>query len=87
MISLRSNLTKKLIYFFAVLSPDAQPHVNHLARKLGVDPKNLHRNLVKLEQAGLLKSEFIGQQRHFSLRENSPLVAHYRGLLLNDLGA
>jgi len=56
MISLRSEITRKLLnYFF--LNPEASLYVNELARKLGLDKRNLVKKMKELEKEGLLKNE------------------------------
>lgn len=84
-ISLRSKVTIKILnYFF--LNPDAERYVNDLADSLESDPKNVHRKLSELEQEGLLKSEFRGKERYFSINNNYPLLEPYRQIFLKTSG-
>lgn len=51
-----------------------------------LDPKNVHRKLSELEQEGLLKSEFRGKERYFSIDKNYPLLEPYRQIFLKTSG-
>src|SRR3989344_3964391 len=83
MISLRSELVRKLLeYFF--LNPDERHYVNELARMLSIDPKNLHTKLVALEREGLFESEFLGKQRYFFLKKNYPLLKEYQSIVFKS---
>lgn len=85
MISLKSQVTIKILnYFF--LNHKASHYVNELARILKLDPKNLHRKLNELEEEGILKSDFIGKQRHFSLNNKSKIIKPYQELLAQTVG-
>lgn len=85
MISFKSKITVKLFdYFF--LNPEAERYVNELAGILKVDPKNLHRKLEELEKEGILKSEFRGKERYFSLVADFPLLEQYRQIFLKTFG-
>lgn len=84
MISLRSKITQKALeYFF--LNPHARLYVQELARVLHVDPKNLHRKLLELEEGGVLKSEFSGKQRYFFINRLHPLLKEYRNIILKTI--
>ncbi|MFH1541955.1 MAG: nucleotidyltransferase domain-containing protein [bacterium] len=85
MISFKSKITVKLLdYFF--LNQEAEHYINELAKILSVDPKNLHRKLEELEKEGLLISDYKGQERYFSLNNESPLLEHYRQIFLTTFG-
>jgi len=85
MISLKSKITKLVLnYFF--LNPKAKGYTNELARLFQVDPKNLDRKLKELEKEGLLKSEFLGKQRYFSLNLRYPLLKEYKRIVLKTIG-
>jgi len=67
MISFRSEITKKVLnYFF--LNPQESIYVNELARKLGLDKRNLVKKIRELEEKGLLKSETRGNLKLYSLK-------------------
>lgn len=84
-LSLRSKITIKLLgYFF--LNPHRRHYVNELARMFRLDPKNLYRKLRELEDAGILKSDFQGSERYFSLNLKFPLLKEYRAIFLKTIG-
>jgi len=85
MISLRSEVTKKILNYFFI-NPHAKHYINELARILDQDPKNVDRKLKYLEKNGLLKSEFLGKQRYFYLSQKYPLLKEYRKIILTTLG-
>ena len=63
MISFKSKIANKILnYYFN--NPDTRCYVNELAKKLDLDPKNLHRKLEELEKEGIFKSEFRGKERY-----------------------
>lgn len=80
----KSTAENKILgYFF--INPHAKQYVNELARMLGIDPKNTHRKLLELEERGVLKSEFMGQQRYFYFSK-SPLAKNYQKIFLQTAG-
>ncbi|MCK9581271.1 MAG: nucleotidyltransferase domain-containing protein [Methanoregula sp.] len=84
-LSFKSKVSVTILnYFF--LNPHAKHYINELARALDLDPKNADRKLKELERAGILRSEFLGKQRYFSLRPNSALVKHWREVFLRTAG-
>ena len=57
MFNLRFSIKINILnYFF--LNEEQQVHVNGLARIIGEDPKNVHRILLRLQEEGILCSEF-----------------------------
>ena len=69
MISLRSEITKKLLnYFF--LNPQESLYVNELSRKLALDKRNLVKKLKELENETILKSEKRGNLRFYSINRD-----------------
>jgi len=85
MISFKSKITQKILnYYF--LNPRARHYINEMARLFKFDPKNVDTKLKELEREGIMRSEFSGQQRYFSLAKNSPLVKTYRGIFMRTAG-
>lgn len=85
MISLKSQITQKILnYYF--LNPHARHYINELAQILEMDPKNTDRKLKELEQEKILKSEFFGNQRYFSLNKGSPMAKVYKNLVSRTIG-
>ena len=57
-----------------------------MARLFKVDRGNLVRKLQELENEGLLKSRFKGNQRYYSLNSNYPLLSEYKKIVLKTMG-
>lgn len=76
--------TKVLNYFF--LNEGKEIYINELARLIEADPKNVFRILVRLQGEGLLKSEFRGKERFFSVNKGNPLYKHYKEIFLKTAG-
>lgn len=77
MISLRSELRRKLLTYF-YLNRSARVYVRQLATALDVDSTNLSRELGRLEREGLLRSETEGRQRYYSI---NPQYTHLKAVL------
>lgn len=85
MISLRSKVVQNLLnYFF--LHQNTSLYVNEMARLLKLDRGNLIKKLKFLEKEGILKSEFRGNQRYFSLDKSYPLLKEYKRIILKTIG-
>ena len=85
MISLRSDLRRKLLTFFYV-NRKARVYVRQLAVALEVDSTNLSRELARLEREGLLRSEVEGRQRYYSLNRAYPYLKPVFALLEGSVG-
>jgi predicted nucleotidyltransferase len=85
MISLRSDLRRKLLTFFYV-NRKARVYVRQLAVALEVDSTNLSRELARLEREGLLRSEVEGRQRYYSLNRDYPYLKPVFALLEGSVG-
>ncbi len=85
MLKTRSNARNKILnYFF--LNEESAVYINELARLIQSDPKNVYRVLLKLEQEGILKSEFKGKERYFSSHTQSPLYKSHKDIFLKTAG-
>ena len=85
MISLRSELRRKLLtYFYSNRS--ARVYVRQLASALDVDSTNLSRELARLEREGLLRSEIEGRQRYYSINSQYPYLKAVFSLLQGTIG-
>ena len=81
MISLRSEITKKLLnYFF--LNPHESLYVNELVKKLHLDKRNLVKKIKELEKEGVLKSQTRGNLRLYSVNQDYPLYDEYRKIVI-----
>jgi predicted nucleotidyltransferase len=85
MLSLRSQLRRKLLTFFYV-NRKARVYVRQLAEALQADSTNLSRELARLEREGLLQSEQEGRQLYYSLNRASPLLKPLFALLQGAIG-
>lgn len=85
MISLRSELRRKLLTYFYT-NRQARVYVRQLASSLGVDSTNLSRELARLEQEGLLQSEVEGRQRYYSINRQYPYLKAFFSLLQGTVG-
>lgn len=86
MFELRSATRRRLLaYYFT--NPAVRLHVRELAKRLNVDPSNLSKELKRLEQEGLFRSEVSGRQKYFQLNRNYPLFNEVRSIVAKTLGA
>jgi predicted nucleotidyltransferase len=85
MISLRSQLRRKLLTYFYV-NRSARPYVRQLAGELNVDSTNLSRELRRLEKEGLLQSEIEGRQTYYTINPRYPYLKPVFALLQGTVG-
>jgi predicted nucleotidyltransferase len=85
MISLRSEVTKKLFNHFFLDSTD-NVYVNELHRKLQVDKRNLVKKLKELEQEGILKTQSKGNLKLYTINKSYPLYEEYKRIFLKTVG-
>lgn len=76
---------KVLSHFF--LHPGESAYVRELAGALGESPGTLTRELTNLQEAGVLRSERVGNQRHYSLDATCPILEDLRRMFLKTTGA
>lgn len=85
MLSLRSNISKKVLsYFF--LHEEKELYLNEMCRRFNLDRANLVRKLREFEQEGVLKSEWKGNQRYYHLNPSFPLREEYKKIILKTVG-
>jgi predicted nucleotidyltransferase len=85
MISLRSELRRKLLTFFYV-NRTARVYVRQLAAELEADSTNVSRELARLAQDGLLRAETEGRQLHYSVNRDYPYLKPFFALLQGSVG-
>ena len=85
MLSLRSELRRKLLTFFYV-NRKARVYVRQLANAIGADSTNVSRELKRLEKEGLLRSETEGRQVYYSLNSSYPYLKPFFALLRSSIG-
>jgi predicted nucleotidyltransferase len=80
------SAVRKLILrrFFA--RPNSTGHVRELARELGCSPTIVSRELRRLEEAGVLTSEWIGRTRRYRVDDRSPIASEIRSLVQKTIG-
>jgi predicted nucleotidyltransferase len=76
---------KVLSHFF--FHPGEAFHVRGLAAEIEESAGSVARELAHLEEAGILTSEPVGNQKRFRLREDNPILEDLRGLFLKTSGA
>jgi len=85
MISLRSELTKKLLNYFFI-NPQESLYVNELSRKFDFDKRNLIKKIKELEKEGILRSQRRGNLKLYSINKSYPLYEEYRKIILKTVG-
>ena len=76
MISLRSEITKKILNYF-YLHKQESLYVNELVRKLNADKRNLVKKLHELEVENILKSQTRGNLKLYSINSGYSLYKEY----------
>jgi predicted nucleotidyltransferase len=85
MISLRSDLRRKLLTFFYV-NRSARIYVRQLAVALAADSTNVSRELARLAREGLLRAETEGRQLYDSINRDYPYLNPVFSLLQGSIG-
>jgi predicted nucleotidyltransferase len=85
MISLRSQVTRKIVNLF-FLNPHETLYINELSRRLALDKRNLVKKLHELDQIGILKNEKKGNLRLYGVNPEFPLYQEYRKIVLKTIG-
>lgn len=85
MINLRSKITQKVLGYF-YLHEDVEMYINEMARRLGLDSGNLTRKLEELENQGILKNQWKGTQRYYSLNKEFSLYQEYKKIIKKTVG-
>jgi DNA-binding transcriptional ArsR family regulator len=78
--------TRQGILAALLVQPDKPWYVSELARRLGVPPSSLQRELHGLTQAGILKTHRQGRMVYVQANADSPLFPDLRSLLLKTAG-
>ena len=85
MISLRSEITRKLLNYFFI-NPHESLYINEMSKKLYLDKRNLVKKIKELEKEGILKSQHRGNLRLYSINKGYPLYNEYRTIVIKTLG-
>jgi DNA-binding transcriptional ArsR family regulator len=78
--------TRQGILAAMLVQPEKAWYVSELARRMGVPPSSLQRELRDLTAAGILKSHRQGRMVYFQANTDSPIFSELRGLLLKTAG-
>ena len=85
MLDLRSKARQRLLaYYFT--NPAARLHLRDLAERLSIDPSNLSRELHRLENEGLFRSEMSGRRKYFQLNREYSLFEEVRSIVAKTIG-
>ncbi len=85
MLSLRSDLRRKVLTFFYV-NREARVYVRQLAAALDADSTNLSRELTRLAHEGFLSAEREGRQLYYSVNHAYPYLKPVFALLQGSVG-
>ena len=78
--------TRQGILAATLVQPEKAWYVSELARRMGVPPSSLQRELRDLTAAGILKSHRQGRMVYFQANTDSPIFSELRGLMLKTAG-
>lgn len=78
--------TRQGILAATLLQPEKAWYASELARRMGVPPSSLQRELRDLAEAGILKTHRQGRMSYYQANVESPLFPDLRGLLLKTAG-
>jgi predicted nucleotidyltransferase len=78
--------TRQGILAATLVQPQKAWYVSELARRMGVPPSSLQRELHDLTAAGILKTHRQGRMAYYQANVDSPLFPELRGLLLKTAG-
>ena len=78
--------TRQGILAALLVQPDRPWYVSELARRIGVPPSSLQRELQRLARAGILKTHRQGRMVYFQANIDAPVFPDLRGLLLKTAG-
>ena len=66
--------------------PDERYFVRQLTNLVGEDSTNVSRELIRLEETGILTSKREGKQKYYQANRKSPLFNELRGLIVKTVG-
>lgn len=82
----RSQSQARLLAHLYLHAPGGGVPLSALAKETGVSPGTAHREVGRLEEAGLVRSARRGRERRVRANEESPYYAELRALLLKAFG-
>lgn len=78
--------TRQAVLATIYRDPAREWYLSDLARKIGVTPSSLQREVVRLVQAGILRRRDDGNRAYYSAETESPLFGDLHGLILKTAG-
>jgi DNA-binding transcriptional ArsR family regulator len=78
--------TRQGILAATLVQPEKAWYVSELARRMGVPPSSLQRELHDLSEAGILKTQRHGRMVYYQANASSPIFPELRGLMLKTAG-
>jgi len=78
--------TRRRILGLLFAYPDRKFYVREIIRRVGCGQSTVQRELVKLENAGLISMEATGQNLFFSANKSSPVYNELHGLIIKTYG-
>jgi len=82
----RSNLQARVLAAIVLGNGDTMLGTRDLAARTGAAPTSLQRELQRLEDAGIIRSETIGRAKRYGAARDSPLHRPLRELLRRTVG-
>src|SRR5271154_5425789 len=78
--------TRQGILAATLVQPEKAWYVSELARRMGVPPSSLQRELRDLTEVGILKTHRQGHMVYYQANTDSPVFPDLRGLLFKTAG-
>ena len=85
MISLRSEITKRLLNYFFI-NPHESLYINEISRNLQLDKRNLVKKLKEQEKEGGLNDNKRGNLKLYSINKAYPLYNEYKKIIMKTVG-
>lgn len=82
----RSEGQARLLAEAFLFAPREGLRLTELAARAGLSPGTAHREINRLEEAGILRSRRTGRERRVGPNEDSPFFADLRALLMKAFG-
>lgn len=85
MIKFNSPIRQKVLaYFFT--NPHQELHLREIARVLGIDPGNLSKEMRKMKEEKVFRTEEKGSLTIYSLNQNHPLYKELKQIVNKTIG-
>ncbi len=66
--------------------PEEPVHTRELARRCGLTPNQAYQQFRRLEEIGLLRSQYVGRSRVYQVDPTFPLLSELRSIILKTTG-